>query len=421
VISVLRQLQKQLREADLTNFRELKRGWRFVLGAFVGIGGGFASLYFYTAGLFIKPLAAEFGWSRSEASLGALSFTIGNVIALPIVGRLVDRYGEIPVAFISGQLLALSFLMLGLFTQGLASFLFLVAVLTLISAGSNAIGYNRIIVRHFVEQRGLALGLALTGTAFGAAFLPSWLAPFIAEHGWRPAYFTLAVLAAVMACVAALLLREKSSPQAAPSTPQALLSWREICSHPAFLPIALMIFLSSTAVLGTTLHMIPLLSDGGMSPTQAGATAAALGVAVIVGRVLSGHLLDRWDAGWVAFFLLAFSGMGALLLWTGLPQLAVAGAALIGFGVGTEGDLLAYLLSRRFPIRNFGSVYGTIFAVHAFGAGVGGVFAGGLYDATGGYSAWLLVAASALFMAGAVALATERGVRKMSEPEALEV
>jgi MFS family permease len=288
VISVLQQLHKQLREADLTNFRELKRGWRFVLGAFIGIGGGFASLYFYTAGLFIKPLAAEFGWSRSEASLGALSFTIGNVIGLPIVGRLVDRYGEIPVAFISGQLLALSFLMLGLFTQGLASFLFLVLLLTLISAGSNAIGYNRIIVRHFVEQRGLALGLALTGMAFGAAFLPSWLAPFIADQGWRPAYFTLAGLAAVMACVAALLLREKTPSQAAPSTPQALLSWREICSHPAFLPIAVMIFLSSTAVLGTTLHMIPLLSDGGMSPTQAGAAAATLGVAVLVGLVFSG-------------------------------------------------------------------------------------------------------------------------------------
>lgn len=406
----------------MTNFRELRRGWRFVLGAFVGIGGGFASLYFYTAGLFIKPLAAEFGWSRSEASLGALSFTIGNVVALPIVGRLVDRYGEVPVAFISGQLLAASFLLLGLFTQGLASFLFLVLLLTLISAGSNAIGYNRIIVRHFVEQRGLALGMALTGTAVGAAFLPSWLAPYIAQHGWRPAYVTLAVLAAIMACIAALLLREKSSAQTTTAgTQQTLLSWREICGHPAFLPIATMIFLSSTAVLGTTLHMIPLLSDGGMSPTQAGATAVALGAAVIVGRVLSGHLLDRWDAGWVAFFLLAFAGSGALLLWTDLPQLAVAGAILIGFGVGTEGDLLAYLLGRRFPIRNFGSVYGTIFAVHAFGGGVGGVLAGGLYDATGGYSAWLLLAASALFAAGAVALATERGVRKISEPGALEV
>lgn len=405
----------------MTNLSELKRGWRLVLGAFVGIGGGFASLYFYTAGLFIKPMIAEFGWSRSEASFGAISFTVGNVIALPIVGRLVDRYGEVPVAFISGQLLAVSFLLMGLFTQGLASFLFLVLLLTLISAGSNAIGYNRIIVRHFSNQRGLALGLALTGTAFGAAFLPGSLAPFIAEHGWRPAYFVLAALAAIMAGGAALLLREKSAIRPVMRDPRELLSWRAICSHPAFVSIAAMIFLSSTAVLGTTLHMVPLLSDGGMNPARAGATAAALGVAVIVGRVVAGYLLDRWDAGWVAFFLLAFAGTGALLLWTGLPQLAVFGAIFIGFGVGTEGDLLAYLLGRRFPVRDFGSVYGTIFAVHAFGGGVGGVLAGGLFDATGGYSAWLLLAATALFAAGAVALATERGVRKVSEPEALEV
>lgn len=393
---------------------EFRQGWRFALGAFVGIAGGFASLYFYTAGLFIKPLAAQYGWTRGEASLGAMSFMIGNVIALPIAGRLVDRYGEVPVAFASGAALSLAFAMLGGLTGGLTSFLFLVLLLTMASSGSNAVSYNRVIVRHFVANRGLALGLALTGTAVGAALIPPVLAPFIEQHDWRTAYYALAVLALLLSACAAVLLKEKSAGRIVREQ-QEPLPWRVICTHPSFYSISAMIFLSATAVLGTTLHIVPMLTDGGMDAATAGAAASALGVAVMGGRVISGHLLDRWDAGGVTFILLTLSAFGALLLWTDLPALIIPGAVLIGFGVGTEGDILAYLLGRRFPVRSFGSVYGTIFSVHAFGAGVGGILAGALFDMTGDYKAWLLIAAAALAAAGLIALVTERGSVAIAE------
>lgn len=385
-----------------------------MLGGFVGIGGGFASLYFYSAGLFIKPLAAEFGWTRSEASLGAISILIGNVFALPMAGRLIDRHGEIRIAFCSGLALAGCFAMLGWLTSGLASFLLLVLLLTVVSAGSNAIGYNRIIVRNFVTRRGLALGLALTGTALGAAFVPPFLAPFIAEHGWRAAYFVLAGLCLILTGGAALLLKGQSSPRSARQGPQPI-TLREICSHRAFYSIGALIFLSATAVLGTTIHIVPMLTDRGIDIATAGAIASALGIAVIGGRVVAGHLLDAWDAGWLAWALLTLAALGALLLWTGLPWLIVPGTMLIGFGVGTETDLLAYLLGRRFPVRDFGSVYGTIFAVHAFGGGVGGMLAGAMFDLTGSYASWLLLASVALALAGLIGLLTERGVAPVTE------
>lgn len=393
---------------------EFARGWRVVLGGFVGIGGGFASLYFYSAGLFIKPLAAEYGWTRSEASLGSISLVIGSVFALPMAGRLIDRHGEIPVAFCSGLALAVCFALLGGLTGGLASFLLLVLLLCFVAAGSNAIGYNRLIVRNFVARRGLALGLALTGTAIGAALVPPFLAPFIAEHGWRAAYFVLAGLCLVLTICAALLLRGRSSPRSERHEARPI-TWREICSHRAFYSISALIFLSATAVLGTTMHIVPMLTDRGIDIATAGAIASALGVAVIGGRVVAGHLLDNWDAGWLGWGLLTLAALGALLLWTGLPWLIVPGTMLIGFGVGTETDLLAYLLGRRFPVRNFGSVYGTIFAVHALGGGVGGMLAGAMFDLTGSYASWLLLASVALALAGLIALLTERGVVPVTE------
>jgi predicted MFS family arabinose efflux permease len=145
-----------------------------------------------------------------------------------------------------------------------------------------------------------------------------------------------------------------------------------------------------------------------MGAAAAGAAASGLGFAVLSGRVLAGYCLDRWNVGWVAWFLLTIAGVGALLLATESSAWVQPGVLLIGFGVGTEGDLLAFLLSRRFPLRSFGTVYGLLFSVHALGAGVGGLLAGASYDWSGGYALWLVSAAAMLIAAGIIALASER-------------
>lgn len=394
---------------------ELGLYWRIALGAFIGIGGGFASLYFYTAGLFIKPLAAEYGWSRGEASLGSLSTVVG-VIAFPLAGRIIDRFGEISVALLSGLALAGSFVLMGLLINGLVSYLLLIVFLTIIASGSLSIGYNRVIVRHFSAQRGLALGLALTGTAVGSAIVAPFLAPFIGTYGWRSGYFVLAVLSALLTIAAMLLLRDYGdNGHKGPKTKRHAESLQQIFRHASFVPISAMIFLSATAVLGTTMHIVPLLTDTGLDLVDAGVIASSLGFSVIFGRIITGYLLDKWDAGWITWILLTLASLGALCLWTENPVLLVPGAMLIGFGVGTEGDLLAFLLGRRFPARSFGSVYGAIFGVHALGGALGGVLAGASYDWTGGYSSWLLSAALALAIAGLIALATERNVKPHTE------
>jgi len=309
--------------------------------------------------------------------------------------------------------LALAFTMLGLFTDSLLTFILLVAWLTISAAGSLSIGYNRIIVRHFSSQRGLALGLALTGTAVGSAIAAPLLTTYVGAHGWRQGYFALAIATLAMTAIAMLLLRgygDAGSLRDQPEQPET--SWSQVCRHPAFASTGMMIFLSATAVLGTTTHIIPMLSDAGLSLRYAAAIASALGFSVIAGRLATGYLLDHWDAGWITCLLFTLASLGALALWTGMARLQLPGAMLIGFGVGTEGDLLAYLLGRRFAARNFGSVYGTIFGVHALGGALGGIIAGASVDLTGSYAAWLLLASGCLLGAGAIAFLTERNVAR---------
>lgn len=388
---------------------ELRQGWMYVLAAFLGIGGCFASLYFYTSGLFIKPLSTQFGWTRSEASLGATAATLGCMLAMPFAGRLIDRFGEMRVALVSGSLFAVGLGLLGLVTAGLASFLAITFLLAVAAAGANLIAYNRVIVRHFSAKRGLALGMAMTGTVIGATLAPPIIVRVIAGYGWRAGYLALALAALLLTGVAAALLRRESKPPARAASEIRSVAWGEILGRREFWSIAAIIFLAATAVLGTTLHLVPLLTDRGWEVASAGRIAALLGIAVIGGRVFTGLILDRFDAGVITAVLFAAAALGMLALWSGNPGLTIPGALLIGFGLGTEADLLAYLLGLRFPVRTFGSVYGAMLSIHALGAGVGGMAAGVSFDRKGNYDAWLLIAAACMIGAGLIAFMTQRG------------
>jgi MFS family permease len=82
---------------------EFLRGWPVLLGAVTGIAAGLSSLYFYSLGVFIKPLASEFGWSRAEVSLGALVGTLAAAAFSPLAGRAADRFGSLPIASGAGS------------------------------------------------------------------------------------------------------------------------------------------------------------------------------------------------------------------------------------------------------------------------------------------------------------------------------
>ena len=68
-------------------------GWLVVAAAFCGVMVSFGSLLVFTFGIFLKPLSAEFGWSRESIStaFGIAAMTVA--VCSPVLGRLLDRYG----------------------------------------------------------------------------------------------------------------------------------------------------------------------------------------------------------------------------------------------------------------------------------------------------------------------------------------
>jgi len=391
---------------------EFRLGWRLLLAAFIGIATGVSSIYFYSLGLFLKPVAAEFGWSRGAASLGPLVGTLGAAIASAPTGRLLDRIGPTRTALASSLLLAACLAALALFTTSLLTFLAITGLLALLTVGSTGLSYSRLLVGTFDRHRGLALGIALTGTGVGAALMPLLLSPYIATHGWRAAYLALATVAAVATLPVGLMLRGSGGVPAAQASLPPLSS---VTGRPAFGLLGLIFFLTASAVLGTVVHFPAMLSDAGLSPARVGALAGAIGVAVIAGRAASGLLLDRVRARFVAAGFFALSAIGLVVLAVGGTHFALPGALALGLSVGAEVDLVAYLVSRLFPRPLFGTAFGAIYALFLLGGAIGPALIGALFDLTGGYRIPLLGAASLLAISAILALrigALPRGVEE---------
>jgi uncharacterized peroxidase-related enzyme len=110
------------------------------------------------------------------------------------------------------------------------------------------------------------------------------------------------------------------------------------------------------------------------------------GAAILAGRLSTGWLLDRFFAPRVGACLFALSALGTFQLATAHTlAVGIEAAALIGFGMGGEGDVTPYLLSRCFSLKSFSTLYGFTWTAYAIAGALGPVIMGRAFDATGSY------------------------------------
>jgi MFS family permease len=109
---------------------------------------------------------------------------------------------------------------------------------------------------------------------------------------------------------------------------------------------------------GCLVHMSAMLTDRGITVQTAAFVASVMGAAMLIGRIGTGYLLDRFFASRVAVLLFGGAALGIGLLMIGRePSIAFIGAFLVGLGLGAEVDMIAFLVSRYFGIRSFAEIY----------------------------------------------------------------
>lgn len=376
-------------------------------------------LPFYTIGVFAVALTKEFGWGMDTVMAAMPIFTIAALFMSPAIGFIADRFGARKTALTSVVLFSLTFMLFSINNGSKTLYLSLWALLAIAGAGTLPMTWTRAVNNWFNENRGLALGLSLLGTGIFGALAKLYAASIIETYGWQTAYIAVAALPLLIAFpVAFFFFRDTDDPKVADKVAKlkaeipdhalgnkAGMSLSEALRDGKFWILAFAFILISFAVGGPIPNLEKLLGNKGFDASDAVVLASFIGGAVLVGRLLGGYLLDRFWAPGVAFVLLSIPAVSCYIfqqaeLSYGMATLAVV---ILGLGAGVEYDLMAYLVSRYFGMKNYAAIYGCLYGFFAMGAGFGPYIMGLSFTKTGSYDT-IMTYAMAAFIIGSIPL-----------------
>jgi MFS family permease len=372
------------------------RGWLIVVVCLLGISTGPAAFGLSSLFLLGGPMGEEFGWSRTAISSAVSVMMLCTAFSLPFMGRLVDRFGAKRVLIPSVIIFGLSLLAASHITE-YWQFIAVYVAMGTIAVGTNSVPYMRVLSAWFDRRRGLAIGIAGSGTGLGFGYVPLITQEFVSHGGWRSGYLGLGMIMLLFTLpMIMFLLHEK--PQSLGLHPDGAAS-DEQATQPAASGDTLAEamrrrdFWSLIAIFvlyGLIPHMVPMLQDRGVSVAQASLLASAFGWAAFGGRLLIGFLVDRYDARHIALVFFCLSAMGLAVLAAPLPLWAFTLAAiLLGLSLGAEVDMLAYLASRYFGLKNFAQIFGAMFSAVMVAMSLSPLAFGAVYDLTGSYKSIL--------------------------------
>ncbi|MFZ1061080.1 MAG: MFS transporter, partial [Candidatus Rokuibacteriota bacterium] len=152
----------------------------------------------FTVGPFLKPVVGDLGLDRGSFSLViSLSLFLYGAF-MPVVGRLVDRFGSRLVVTIGALILAGSLAATGRATTLWELYLFYGIIAAVGFAATGHVVASAILVRWFVRRRGTVVGVLSGASMAGMTFLVPIAMWFILTIGWRTTYLLLGVFTLVL-------------------------------------------------------------------------------------------------------------------------------------------------------------------------------------------------------------------------------
>src|SRR3954447_24839262 len=384
-----------------------RRAAPVLVTAFIGVMVGFGSLFISTFGGFLKPVAADMGWSRTQMSSAFTVAVLSVALTAPLVGRLLDRVQPRRIVIPCTVVWGLGFASLSMLTRNLGHLLGVYAIMGIAGIATTQLGYAKVVSTWFDRARGRALATVMAGSGIGFMVFPPLAQSLISHLGWRVAYALLGALVLSTAVpLAALFLHGPDGASEAAATEQTRKSGAGALMRTfPFLGIicSLLLFLFATNGLNT--HWAALLNDRGLSPASSARVLSVAGLATLISKLTTGYLLDgmRANRAGAILFLSTAAGLITIASRTSLGS-AYGGAVLVGIGMGAEADVVPYLLTRYFGLQHFSELYSYTWTVYAMAGGLGPLLAGSVYDRTGAYSAAILGFAALVLVASALLL-----------------
>jgi MFS family permease len=269
-------------------------------------------------GLFLAPLAAEFGGGRAAVSLAATANLMIFGLTQPFFGRLIDAVGPTRIV-ISG----LALMSVGAFLMSQASALWHVYVSYGLLGGTGFTGagiltISVLVLRWFRESRGAALTLIATGSSLGQAMFyqgASWL---IAAEGWRTACAVFGALLAVLVPVCVWLMAD--DPPGTDAIPPAAgaggaTGLDAIVRAPTFLLLGGAYLACGFTDFMITTHLAVLAIDRGLGLISGARALSLLAMANVIGLLLAGRVTYRVGNRFALVLVYLVRALALTLLW----------------------------------------------------------------------------------------------------------
>jgi MFS family permease len=347
----------------------------------------------WTFGVFVEPIASEFGWSRAMVSSGYAGFLIGYGISAVISGRLADRYSVGPILLGSSILAGFGFsLCATIDTITHLRFLLLIGGM---GVGATLSTSTSAVQRWFYQRKnaGLALGIIVSGVGAGAVIFAPLISYLIQTCGWRNAYLVIGILFFLLIALSSGVTTKRPKGEGtavSEGAPQSVnSSGYKTGEALTTFPFAGISFVHSVGVMAqqtVIVHLVPYAIDVGISPTASAAAVGIMGGFSIPGRILSGLVADM--IGWQRTLCLSCLGMGLNVLW--LLNLRAGWVfycfvLLNGVFHGSRIASIFGILGEFFGMRSLGELIGITTAIAVFMSTLAPYIAGFIFDVTGTY------------------------------------
>ncbi|MCJ2180299.1 MFS transporter [Novosphingobium album (ex Hu et al. 2023)] len=402
---------------------EIATAWRPILAATLGMGTGMSIAGTVTSAI-APTLVADTGWDKAQfALIGSLG--VLTAIAMPFIGRLADVIGVRATAAIGLVLMPLTFLGFSLCGGSFALFAVFYVIQTFFCVTTTATVYSRLAVQHVVKARGLALAIIACGPAVFSAAGGPLLNDYVEVHGWAAAYRAMALFVTVTGIVTFLLFPrdapdtgDAASGAAPKARTQAARSARSdyplILRSPPFWILLGAMLLCNLPLTLVLVQLKMLVLDNGVTGTGASVMFTTLAAGMLLGRFLTGVALDRLPPHLVSFVTMVLPAMGLFALASPQDTMTIVTLSVfcLGFAVGAEGDVLAFLVARYFRTAIYSSVLGLLTAAAALSNGGGALLLSWSLARTGHFNQFLLIAGTGVLLGSSLLLLLGRGERQ---------
>jgi MFS family permease len=378
-------------------------GYIVVAAALLMVTLAFGSRFSF--GVFFKPMLNEFDWTRTLASGAVTLSMLLQGVGSMYMGRLNDKIGPRFVMTLCGVFLGVGLLLMSQVNDVWQLYLFY-GVIIGVGMGGAFVAPLSTVARWFVKRRGMMTGIVIAGIGIGTVIVPPLANWLISIYEWRTSYVIVGSCILVIGVLAAQVLRRDPTKMGLmPYGEQEVGKQRLAASEGVILGeairtrrfwmVVIAYFCLGYSLYSVNIHLVPSITDLGISPATAANVLALVGALFAVGCIVLGGAIDRIGSKQVLIicFILIVASVLSLSVIREVWMLYLF-AVIYGLGSGGGAPVMSTMTAELFGMKSHGAIFGILSFSFAVGGAISPFLTGYLFDVAGNYQMAFLVCAA---------------------------